>query len=195
MVLASAAALAGVGYTLVRRSRSRSGALRSTRATAKRATATATAKRAAVAPRPDDEPRPTPVVNERTSWQDAQRISSAPDALDVALDLEGVFAGEAASDSELTARPHERVPAPRTSDDFDAPAPEDLGRAWLMQATESEPSLATADTLPDVEDLAQTRPETGKDNDADDDEADDDEADDDETTAEYVHKPRSSPLG
>jgi hypothetical protein len=65
-------------------------------------------------------------VSKRTE----DRISSNPDALDLALNVGGVFDG-----------------------DDDAPALEDLGGTWLEQATESDRSLGFADTIPDIEAL------------------------------------------
>ena len=165
IALAGAAALVGFGYAFAHRSDAR----------------TSRAERVRRRPKPAptmNEPRPAPPSP--APWQDADRISSSPDALDVALDLDGALA----SGIELTARPNDHVPAPRTHDDEDAPAPEDLGRAWLAQATESERSLGTADTLPDFEGLSTLSDELGETTD-----------DDDETTAEYVRRHRISLAG
>ncbi|HET7538776.1 MAG TPA: hypothetical protein VFK05_02860 [Polyangiaceae bacterium] len=181
IAIAGAAALAGLGYAYAHRSGARPARLRSTRAsTHSLPGAQRSDPLAALA---------TPRATERLAappapFQEAERISSSPDALDVALDLDGVFEGEA-SGIELTARPHEHVPAPRTPDDEDAPAPEDLGRAWLTQATESERSLGTADTLPDLERLPSASDELGEAS----------EEDQDETTAEYVRRHRISSQG
>ena len=123
-------------------------------------------------------------------WQEAERVSSSPDALDLALDLDGVFDGKLADEIEVTVRPDVHLPTPHTRDDEEPPAPEDLGRAWLMQATESERSLGTADTLPEVENLAQANDELGESLDSD-----GDDIDDDETTAEYVRRHRISSAG
>jgi len=178
--LAGAAALAGLAFTLVRSSGARAG--RSTRA-------------ATSSPR-QREARPTPAesvaASAPASWQDAERISSSPDALDLALDLEGLFDGKLASEIEITARPNEHVPAPHSGDDEDAPSPDDLGRAWLLQATESERSLSTADTLPELENLRQSQVSNDLGENADDGLG---IGDDDETTAEYVRKHRISSAG
>lgn len=179
MVLAGAAALAGFGYTFARRSRSAR-----SKAVAGREQSATDAMRGADAQRVV--PAATRGASEGTPWQDEERISSAPDALDVALDLDGVFEGESANGSELTARPHDSVPAPRSGDDEDAPAPEDLGRSWLVHAAESESSLGAADTLPDVESLPKASDELGEESDAE---------DTDETTAEYIRKHRLSSPG
>ena len=176
LALAGAVALAGFGYTLARRSSSRSASARPPRAS------TNTARRA--------ETRPTPEAvgaAEPASWQDSQRISSAPDALDVALNLDGVFDGKSASGVEVTARPDQHLPALLTGDDEDACAPEDLGAAWLRQATESERSLGFADTIPNFEDL--DLPKASID-------ANSDNAEEaDETTAEYIRLHRISSVG
>ena len=170
IALAGAAALAGFGYTLARRS-SRPGSPRRGAPSSKLA-----------------EPITAP---DAVPWQqEAERISSSPDALDLALDLDGVFDGKLADESEVTVRRNEHVPSPHTRDDEDPPAPEDLGRAWLIQATESERSLGTADTLPEVENLAQANDDQGESADSE-----GDDLDDDETTAEYVRRHRISSAG
>ena len=181
-VLAGAAALVGVGYALTHRSggRSRRGPRRGFDA---RGPAASPPNRSQTLPTP----APAVTASESAIWPDAERISSAPDALDIALDLEGVFDGKSASGVSLTARPNEHVPAPRVGDDEEAPSPDDLASNWLAHATESERSLGTADTIPDVDNVLQSSDEQG--------EASDTEGagvDDDETTAEYVRRPRIS---
>ena len=208
--LAGAAALAGIGYTLVRRSAARSHRLpRVSTRSFRRGEApsnpgAALAGLAGIATVAATEPSDASdserissapdsldlnVADERISSAPDSldlnvadgRISSAPDALDIALDLSGVFDVESASRVPITARPSDHVPALRTGDDEEAPAPEDLGRAWLIQATESEHSLGTADTIPDVENLPRaTSPEA-------DGESDIDGIEFDEPTAEYVN--------
>jgi hypothetical protein len=84
---------------------------------------------------------------------------------------------------ELTARANDHAPSPSVADDEEAPAPEDLGRSWLEQATESERSLSFADTIPDTESLPGASDELGE------------ASDDDETTAEYVRRHRISRTG
>ena len=169
IALAGAAALAGFGYTLARRSSRpslpRRGVERS--------------KLAEPITLPDAVP-----------WQEAERVSSSPDALDLALDLGGVFDGQLAGDLEVTVRPNQHVPARHAGDDEEPHAPEDLGRAWLIQATESESPPDTADTLLDVENLLQANDDLAEDLDSD-----GDGTDDDETTAEYVRKHRISSAG
>jgi hypothetical protein len=177
IALAGAAALAGFGYAYAHRSGARTARLRATRSSSLSLSRVTHEVRGQRAERV--------ASSSAASWRDADRISSAPDALDVALDLDGVFDGDSSASVELTARPHEHVPAPRTPDDEDAPAPEDLGRAWLAQATESERSLGTADTLPDLERLPTASEEL----------ADPSEGDQDETTAEYVRRHRISSAG
>lgn len=186
--IAGAAALAGFGYTLARRSGSR--AARATRASSNSAPRVVTAE-----PRPNRAETPTgaAVVEDASDpvpWQDGARISSSPDALDLALNLDDVFDGNSGTEPEVTARPNQHVPALHTVDDDDAPAPEDLGAAWLKQATESERSLGFADTLPELENLRQTNVDRGEDLDSD-----GDGEDDDETTAEYVRRHRISSVG
>jgi hypothetical protein len=125
-----------------------------------------------------------------------QRMPTAPDALDLALNLGGVFDGDLGrvsdddwqgedadwqSDVEVTARANEHVPSPKTADDEEAPAPEDLGRTWLSQATESERRLGFADTLPDFSKSPTSSDEASADSDEF-----EDEDEDDETTAQYV---------
>lgn len=180
IALAGAAALAGLGYTFGRRSGSRP---------AHRARVSTNSSRRVEPPLSQSSPRraqPAPRVAELTL--DADRISSAPDALDVALDLNGVFDGESASGVQITARPNVHLAAPHGADDEDAPSPDDLGRAWLEQATESEHSLGVADTIPDIENLPKTSRELNTDDALESDE-------DDETTAEYVRRHRLSSTG
>jgi len=179
-ILAGAAAFAGVGYALTRRSGGP--AVRGRRGTLTAGASVRSPRRAETMP----EPAPAPTDDLEMSW-DADRISSAPDALDVALNLEGVFDVDSLG---VTARPSDHVPAPRTGDDDDAPAPEDLGQAWLTQATESEHGPAAGDTLPDVDQVLQAMEELGEGKDED-----GDGIDDDETTAEYVRRHRISSLG
>lgn len=176
IALAGAAALAGFGYALAHRSGTRA------RTHSRRRGERAAPDPVQSAPRAAQKPAAPPPA----PFQDADRISSSPDALDVALDLEGVFDGDSARGIEITARPHEHVPALQTADDEEAPAPEDLGLAWLKLATESERSLGTADTLPDIERLERASEELGE-------MYDDDEQD--ETTAEYVRLHRISSAG
>lgn len=191
IALAGAAALAGLGYTLGRRSGSRS---------ARAPRAAAVPPRRVEAPRAaNSQPRASqPSAGSQSGIAelapDADRISSAPDALDVALDLDGLFDGSAdASGVQVTARANDHVSGPRSIDDEDAPAPEDLGRLWLEQATESEHRLGLADTIPDVENLAKPNRDLFE-GEALDGEALGDE-DDDETTAEYVRRHRLSSAG
>ena len=177
-ILAGAAAFAGVGYALTRRSggssaRGRRGAV--------------TAGASVRSPRRGETLPETAPADELEMPSDADRISSAPDALDVALNLEGVFDVDSVG---VTARPSDHVPAPRAGDDDDAPAPEDLGQTWLTQATESEHSPAVAETLPDIDQVLKAMDELGEGSDED-----GDGIDDDETTAEYVRRHRISSLG
>jgi hypothetical protein len=193
IALAGAAALAGIGYTLGRRSGSR--AVRSSREPAEPVrridarTAVSSPPRSAVgAPR---RAQPESAISELAP--DADRISSAPDALDVALNLDGLFDVESSSGVQLTARINDRLSGPRSGDDADPPAPEDLGRIWLEQATESEQSLGLADTMPDVENLPRPTRDLVE-GEALDGETVGDE-DEDETTAEYVRRHRISSAG
>jgi hypothetical protein len=182
-ILAGAAALAGVGYALARRSGGPSG--RGTRGTLAARGSTRSPRRSEALP------TPAPVVIPG-SWSevDAERTSSAPDALDVALSLEGAFDGESESGVAVTARPNDHVPALRAGDDDDAPAPEDLASVWLTQATAAERSLGVADIIPDVNQAVQTQDELGDVGDQN-----GDGIDDDETTAEYVRRHRISNVG
>lgn len=179
IVLAGAAALAGLGYTLGRRSGSRP-------VRPRRIPADSSRRSELRAPRRS--PERSAAFDAVVPFADAERISSAPDALDVALDLDGVFDGDSASGVQVTARPSDHVSAPRSGDDEDAPAPEDLGRNWLEQATESEHGLGLADTLPDVENLPKVSRDLLESNALADDE-------DDETTAEYIRRHRLSSVG
>ena len=192
-VLAGAVALAGVGYALAHRSEGRS-VRPSRRGRAMRGSAASPPNRAEAARSPA--PAPAVIATEPAARPDldlaAERISSAPDALDIALDLDGVFDGKSESDVLITARPNEHVPVPRAGDDEEAPAPDDLARTWLTHATESERSLGTADTIPDVEELQLSMDQLGDTSDASVDAVDDDAVDDDETTAEYVRRHRIS---
>ena len=125
----------------------------------------------------------------KVSNRTQDRISSDPDALDFALNLGGVFDGDLGADDwggsdELTARASDHVPSPSTADDDDAPAPEDLGRTWLEQATETERSLGVADTIPDIEALPDSSNDVALESD-----------DEDETTQEYVRRHRISRVG
>lgn len=189
IALAGAAALAGIGYTLGRRSGSRPAA----RPRASTNPSTTNPSRRVESPLTESALQPAaaarlaqPASHIAELAPDSERISSAPDALDVALDLNGVFDGESDSGVQLTARPNAHLTAPLSRDDDDAPAPEDLGRAWLEQATESEHSLGLADTIPDVENMPKAKLVFDETLDSD---------EDDETTAEYVRRHRISSAG
>ena len=79
---------------------------------------------------------------------------STPDPLDIALSLDGVFDGDSEDGLPLTVRPNVRVPAPLGGDDEDAPSADDLGLAWLMQATQTEQSLTELDLTPEIDNIA-----------------------------------------
>lgn len=79
---------------------------------------------------------------------------STPDALDVAMNLDGIFDGGVEEELAVTARPSDRVPPPLGGDDEEAPGADDLGRAWLAQATQSEHSARESDLVPEVEEIA-----------------------------------------
>jgi hypothetical protein len=202
VALAGAAALAGLGYTLGRRSASR--AARSPRVPT-------SPVRRIDARSPESSPpstQPASRISELApraerfsadvSAGERDRRSSTPDALDVALNLGDLFDVESASGVELTARISDRASRPHSRDDDDAPAPEDLGRMWLEQATESEHSLGVLDTIPDIENVPKPR-RTLLEGEALEGEALEGEAlgdeDDDETTAEYVRRHRLSSAG
>jgi len=108
------------------------------------------------------------------------RISSAPDAATGASELDDLFDAEAAIGLELSAQPHEHAPIPRSGDDEEAPSADELGRVWLEQATESEPSSSSEAVAPDPTELDATS-EFG---DAGD--------EDDETVREYARRHRIS---
>lgn len=186
IALAGAAALAGLGYTLGRRSGSRA---------ATRAPADPVRRMDARSPvSPPRRARPEAAITDITELApDADRISSAPDALDVALNLDGLFDVESSSGVQLTARTTDHLSGPRSMDDEDAPAPEDLGRLWLEQATESEHRLGLADTIPDVENLPRATRDLVEGEVLDGETVGDE--DDDETTAEYVRRHRISSAG
>ena len=80
--------------------------------------------------------------------------ASTPDPLDIALSLDGVFDGDSEDGLPLTVRPNVRVPAPLGGDDEDAPSADDLGLAWLMQATQTEQSLTESDLTPEIDNMA-----------------------------------------
>jgi hypothetical protein len=80
--------------------------------------------------------------------------ASTPDALDIAMNLDGLFDAASSDGDALTVRPSDRVPPPTSGDDEEAPAADDLGRAWLTQATQAEHSLTQADLIPEIDDLA-----------------------------------------
>ena len=79
---------------------------------------------------------------------------SMPDPLDIAMSLDGVFDGQPEAEQALTARPSDHVPAPFGGDDEEAPSADDLGVAWLAQATQAEHSLRQSDLTPELENLA-----------------------------------------
>ena len=79
---------------------------------------------------------------------------SNPDALDIAMSLDGIFDGVSEDGRALTVRPNVRIPSPIGGDDEDAPSADDLGLAWLMQATQTEQSLTESDLRPESEDIA-----------------------------------------
>jgi hypothetical protein len=95
---------------------------------------------------------------------------SNPDALDIAMSLDGIFDGVSEDGRALTVRPNVRVPSPIGGDDEDAPSADDLGLAWLMQATQTEQSLTESDLRPELEEIALNE-------DSDSEETDSDEAD------------------
>ena len=101
----------------------------------------------------------------------ARPRGSTPEPLDVALNLDGIFDAEL-DDSELTVRPSDHVRGPLNADDEDPPSPDDLGRAWLSQATEAERSATEDDLIANVDEIAVSAQEIG--------EADDDELSDEE---------------
>lgn len=80
--------------------------------------------------------------------------SASSDALDVALDLDGIFDAATDEAAGVTVRSSERVPLASAGDDEDPPGPDDLGRAWLYQATQSEHSFTEAELSIDLDDLA-----------------------------------------
>ncbi len=88
-------------------------------------------------------------------WQNALRTSvSGSDALDRALDLDGLFDAEPLSEADVTVQLQGKLPHAASADDADPPGPDDLGKAWLEQATESEHSLREADLAPELENLS-----------------------------------------
>jgi hypothetical protein len=99
---------------------------------------------------------------------------AAPDALDLAMNLDGIFDVESEDGGALTVRPSEHVPVPVGGDDEEAPSADDLGRTWLAQATQAEQSVIQADLIPEIDEIAFA------------DETDADEADADETDADEV---------
>lgn len=101
---------------------------------------------------------------------------STPDALDIAMNLDGLFDAES-EERGITVRPSDRVPAPVGGDDEEAPGADDLGRTWLTQATQAEHSLRQADLIPEIDELAFSE-ET--DAEAESDELDSDQLDSDE---------------
>ncbi len=89
------------------------------------------------------------------AWESALIAQSAPsDALDLALDLDGIFDPSTDEATGVTVRSSDRVPLASAGDDEDPPSPDDLGRAWLYQATQSEHSFTEADLSTDLNDLA-----------------------------------------
>lgn len=107
-------------------------------------------------------------------------------APELALELDDAFAPGSAIDEmgEVTARPSEHAPAPASAYDDDAPSPDDLGLAWLKQATESEPAARSSELGVDVDAVSAA------------DLAPDDTGDaDDETVQEYVRRHRISSIG
>jgi len=189
-VLAGAAVLAGLGYALAHRSRGTLAKGISARETRSEMAARVLANLPGfneTQPRAGTQLTPTPAVAYAPKMQvAAERVSSAHDALDIALSLESVFDGESESGAALTARPNDHVPAARAGDDEDAPSPDDLAQKWITQATESERSLGTAATIPDLDQVAQALDVA---------DADGTGLDDDETTAEYVRRHRISSFG
>ena len=89
------------------------------------------------------EPRLTPRRSTRTR-----------DALDVALDLDGIFEPPSAPEEAPTVRTSERAPIATGGDDEEPLSPEDLGRAWLTHATLSERSRRPGDLLEELENIA-----------------------------------------
>lgn len=90
---------------------------------------------------------------------------STPDPLDIAMSLDGIFDGQSEDGLELTVRPNDRVPAPIGADDDEAPSADDLGLAWLTQATQAEHSLRESDLTPAIEEIALAEPDEAEEQD------------------------------
>ncbi len=78
---------------------------------------------------------------------------SNPDALDIAMNLDGIFEGQSEDGSALTVRPIDHLPAPLGGDDEEAPNADDLGLAWLTKATQGEHIIGESDLKPEIENL------------------------------------------
>jgi len=141
-----AAALAGVTYGVARRGLQR-------RAVPPLA-AQALARSALGAPPVADaaDARPLAAPDWQTLGEQTPR-DSTPDSLDLAMNLSGIFDGQSAAGRALTARPNDHVPPPTSPDDEVASA-DDLGVAWLMQATQAGHSARGSDLAPEIENLA-----------------------------------------
>jgi len=130
-------------------------------------------------------------VSKKDAQFGQQNEGSVPrvDMLDVALGSGEPLDDEAGSG--VTVRVNDHVPALTTGDDEEAPSPDDLGRAFLSHATESEHSLSPDELIPDVNELPVVSAglgEAGAD-------SDEDGPEEDETTAEYIRRHRISLLG
>lgn len=143
--LLGAAALAVLTYSVTRRSLQRRAAADAAASAASESSVANSGKLASSEP-----PQP---------WEELDLRPSTPDALDIALDLEGVF--DATSEApEATVHFADRVPVALSGDDQEPPAPEDLGRAWLLNATQSELGVSEADLATDLDNLLPRLSET-----------------------------------
>ena len=151
-IVLSAAALAGLTYGVTRRGlqrRSLHSSASHTLASGQRAPLTA-----------DFSP-----VDSETPSARATRPST-PDPLDVAMNLDGLFDAPV-DESALTVRTSEHVPLPLGGDDRESPDADDLGLAWLAQATQAEYSMREADLVPALEDIAFAEQDADPEEDAD----------------------------
>lgn len=98
-------------------------------------------------------------------------------------DLDDAFDVAPESGVEPTVLSAERVPAPMSAEDGEAPGPEELGERWLAQATSTE-SISADPDYPNIEELAAPESDLGAAS-----------SDDDETTRDYIRKHRISSVG
>jgi len=143
-IVLGAAALAGLTYGVTRRGQQR----RAVQPPASQTIAVSadSAERESLVPE-------LPASDWETLSVHGQRRASL-DALDLAMNLDGIFDAPVDDELAFTARPSDRVPPPLGGDHEESPSADDLGSTWLAQATQAERSTGASGLIPEVENIA-----------------------------------------